>query len=123
MGAIAVMFCDYLRAPENAYLHKDRLLCKKLSIMHMCVFGYMCTCVQVPGRLEEGLRFPGAGVPGGYKLPYVGASSWTQVLGENSISPHYDTDSFFFMTFPFLCYVYNCLACKCIWHHLFTRGT
>lgn len=95
------MFCDYLRAPENAYLHKDRLLCKKLSIKHTCVFGCMCTCVQVPGRLEEGLRFLGAGVPGGYKLPYVGASSWTQVLGENSISPHYDTDSFFLWHFHF----------------------
>lgn len=110
MGAITVIFCDYLRAPENAYLHKDCILCKKLSIMPMCMFGCMCTCMQVPRRLEEGLRFPGAGV-GGYKIPYVGARSWTQVLSENSIRLHYDTDSFFFndISIFMLCVWLSCL--------------
>lgn len=37
-------------------------------------------CVGGPQRLEEGIRFPGAGVTGSYKFPDRGIGSQTQIL-------------------------------------------
>ena len=67
-----------------AYFLKNYLL--------LCVWVYvhMCAGTREVGRSQ----IPWSWSFRCYELPYVGARSWTQVLRENSISPHYDTDSF-----------------------------